>query len=134
MRLTSSSDSRSFLEEHLQGVDVVPRRKRLKRFAGLPMLKISAQDLFHGGVDLIKGKGLIDLPSAGGVFSEPAADENVIGLATIPRLRSEHADVAHVMLGAGIRTSREVNIDRLIEFDALLEIFDQAKSVALGVG
>ena len=105
----------------------MPCRKGLKGFAGLPMLKISAKDFLHGAIDLVEGKGLIDLPSASGVISEPAANKNVIGFATIPRLCPEHADVTHVMLGTRVWTSREVNIDRLVEFDPLLEVFDQAQ-------
>ena len=58
----------------------------------------------------------------------------MVALAAISRFRSEQADIAHVMLGAGVRTAREVDVHGLIEFDPLLEIFDELKRMTLGVG
>jgi hypothetical protein len=53
----------------------VPRRKGLKGFARLAMLEIGPKYFLHRGVNLVKGKGLIDLPSTGSVISEAAANK-----------------------------------------------------------
>src|SRR5581483_5086967 len=49
-------------------------------------------------------------------------------------LGAEQADVADEMLRAGVRATREVDVDRLVERDAVLEMRRQRQGLALGVG
>jgi hypothetical protein len=50
--------------------------------------------------------------------AEAAADENVVGIDAFAAhfgFDAETADIAHVMLGTGVGTSREMNVDGLVE-------------------
>ncbi len=46
----------------------------------------------------------------------------MIGFAPIPGLCPEQPDVAHIMLGAGMRASRDMDIHGLVQLETLLEI------------
>ena len=57
-----------------------------------------------------------DLPADLLVLAEAAADEDMVSVQTFARefgFGAEAADVAHVMLGAGIRATGEMNVDRV---------------------
>ena len=55
-------------------------------------------------------------------------------LATDLHLGAEQADVAHVVLGAGVRAAGEVDVHRLVERHARVEPAHELDGVALGVG
>ena len=94
----------------------------LKGFGGLAMLHERADHSFEriwhfGGED--SGE---DLTAYRLVFSEAAADEDVIGFETFAAefgSCAEAADVAHVMLGAGMGAAGDVDINRLVEIETL---------------
>lgn len=66
-----------------------------------------------------------------------AADHHAIALDHVVALRdldAEQADIADIVLGAGMRAAGEVDVDRLVERDAFVEMLGQRHRVALGVG
>ena len=67
------------------------------------------------------------------ILAKAAADENMIAILAA-HLRAQTADVAHVMLRAGIRAAGEVNVHRLVEFQLLFQMLDQRQRMAFGVG
>src|SRR6478736_4598117 len=134
---SSRNPTRSLREQLLQLAHLVPRAELLKclRLTG-PVLEIRAQHLLdHAGQFLRRDTGE-DLPPDCLVLREAATDEEVIrilALAVDLGLRAETADVAHVMLRAGVRTTGDMDVHRLIEFQLLLQLLDDFKRVALGV-
>src|SRR5215471_12478135 len=80
-----------------------------------------------------------DLASEPRLWTEAAANENVITLDRIAifghlHLGREQADVADVVLRAGMMTAGQVDIDRPVEFDAFLAPARNILGVALRVG
>ena len=67
-----------------------------------------------------------------------AADHQVIALDLLVAagidLGREQADIADVMLGAGIRAAGQMNVDRLVEGDAFIQMIADGQRVALRVG
>src|SRR5262249_937694 len=85
----------------------------------------------------------IDIATERGIRSGPAANKYMIALhllaaACLPRgerhFAGEQADVADVMLRAGVMTAGEMNVDRRIEVDAALTPSRDLIGVTLGVG
>ena len=81
----------------------------------------------------------IDFTAALCLRAEAAADMDVIGLGSILFVRglgfgAKKPDIANVMLRAGIRTTGEMNIQRLVEGDAALAPLRDGFGMPLGVG
>ena len=78
-----------------------------------------------------------DLASQLAPFAEAAADEDVVPLDfRIPagcHLRAEQADIADVMLRAGMRAAGQVNVQRRVQGKARVEIVRDRQRMALGV-
>src|SRR5438477_2236634 len=55
------------------------------------------------------------------------------GLATNFNFRSQQSDVAHIMLSAGVGTPCQMNVQRLIEDHALLEVIGDFQGMAFGI-
>ncbi len=82
---------------------------------------------------------VINLAAAGGVRAETAADMDVIALDLIAVFRHLHlgadeADVADVMLRAGIRAAGEMDVERAVELHAGFAPVRDLLGMALGVG
>ena len=80
---------------------------------------------------------LEDLAAERFVVAEAAANEDVVaffGFAGDFDGGAEEADVADVMLGAGVRAAGEMDVDRLIEGEFFLEVIGEFAGVFFGVG
>ncbi len=92
-----------------------------ERFPRLAVSQVTLQHFLERRLELLKGNSLKHLATDGLVVAKAAADEYVIAFDRFAgelHLGTEQADVAQVMLGAGIRAAGQVDIDRLLEFDA----------------
>src|SRR5215210_792213 len=73
----------------------------------------------------------VDQLGDGGVAAEAAADMDVIALDLIVLadrdLGPDEADVADVMLGAGVRAAGQVDVDRLVEGEPHLDMLRNLK-------
>src|SRR5438552_7705293 len=78
-----------------------------------------------------------ELAADGLMLAKTATYEYMVGIdafATDFGFGAEAPDITDVMLSAGIRAASEVDVDGLIELEALFQVLDQVESVALGIG
>src|SRR5579863_6555156 len=129
-----------FIDELLQGGDVVPRGELEETFGGaFAPGEIGLQQSFD---ELRRGIGLHvaeDLAADLSVRPEAAADDDVIAIDRVAvgidrDAGAAEPDVADVMLRAGMVTAGQMDVDRLIEPDAALAPFGDLFRMALGVG
>ena len=81
----------------------------------------------------------IELAAERGVRPEAAADQDVIALDRVAvlgdlHLAGEQADLADIVLRAGVMAAGEMDVDRRVERDARLAPARDLLGVALGVG
>src|SRR5690242_15681265 len=110
---------RLLAKQNLQPVQVVPLRKSRKTFLILAMTLIRFEHLLQGRFELFDGDVGEDLAADRLFISKTSPDKNVITFKRFSRdfhFCSQEADVAHVMLRAGIWTAGQMNVDRLIQF------------------
>ena len=113
------------------------RCKFTESFVGVSLLLVTAQDFLECRLQLLDGNALEDLAAEGFVFGEAAADEDVVaffGFAGDFDARAEEADVADVVLGAGVGAASEVDVDGLIQGEFFLEVISKFAGVFLGIG
>ena len=80
------------------------------------MAQITAQHLFEGWFQALEGHAAEQFAAHGLVLAEAAADVNVVAFAFVGAdPGAQQADVAHVVLRAGVGASGEMDIDRQIE-------------------
>ena len=94
----------------------------MEQFAGLAVSSPCGEDMEQGGLELLDGKAVKNLAADGFLVAEAASDEDVVTFAGFTgdfHLGSQEADIANVMLGAGMGTAGEVDIDGLVEIDFL---------------
>ena len=106
-------------------------------FAARSLFLIDAQNFFEGRFELFDGNSLEELAAEEFVITEAAADEDVVaffGFAGDFDGGGEEADVADVMLGAGVGATGEMDVDGLIESEFFLEVIGEFAGVFLGVG
>ena len=92
--------------------------------------------LLAAGQAILDGDALEDLAAEGFVFGKAPADEDVValfGFAGDFDGGAEEADVAHVMLSAGIGAAGEVDVNGLVEFDFFIEVVGEFDGVGFGV-
>src|SRR5580704_19635053 len=90
-----------------------------------PVCEIALQDPLDGLRCILSFHVVEDLASERRLRTETAADQNVIALNRVAivghfHLGREQADVADIVLRAGMVAAREVNVDRSVELDARL--------------
>src|SRR5262245_18070990 len=129
---------RSFLvaENGLEHVEIVPSGERLEAYPALATPEKAAQHLFQERLETIEIDRVEDLPADRLVCPKTAADENVVTIHAFTaelRLRAEQADVAHVMLGAGVRAAGEMDVHGLVELDPLVEIVGELEGMSLRI-
>src|SRR4051794_29489185 len=108
--------TKSFIirENRLKRVEVVALCEFPKGFIRQPVAQISFQHFFQRGLQFIDADAAEDLASDRLARSESAAHENVITFAAAGMLhrRGKQANVAHIMLRAGMRAAGQMNVDR----------------------
>ena len=84
------------------------------------MAQVSLQKFFQSRLEFVKRNATENLASDGLIWSKSAPDKDMIPFERFSGdfdFCPEQANVAHVMLRAGIGAASQVNIERLIEFD-----------------
>src|SRR6187401_3547207 len=101
------------------------------------MPQVAAQYFLDQRCEFVVGDRVEDLSSDRLVFAESTTEEDVITVQRLARalgLGTEQANVTHVVLGAGIRATGEVNVHRAIELHTLVEIVSERERVAFRIG
>ena len=109
----------------------------LEAFALSAVAQVAAEHFLDERGQALEGDAGEDLPAHGLVCAKAAADENVVAVLALARdfrLRAEQADVAHVVLRAGVRAAGDVDVHRPVEMDALVEVVGELERVPLRVG
>src|ERR1041385_1773979 len=100
------------------------------------MAQKPSQHFVNGWLKLFERNPLEDLTPDRLVFSKTAANKHVIsfeGFASDFYFRAEQPDVAHIMLGAGVRATGEVNVHRSIQLNAFVQIIGEFNGVGFGI-
>src|SRR5579871_304798 len=101
----------------------VPADEVVERLVALAVGEVGPQHPLDDGRRLIGRNGAEDLAAQMLVRPVAAADEDVVALDRVLAgldLRAEQAHVAEVVLGTGVRTTSQVDVDRLIQLDPAL--------------
>src|ERR1051326_7820435 len=121
----------------LERVQIVPGGEGLEGFPVLTMAQVALEHLFQGRLEIAEGDALKDLTADGVPRAEPAPDEDVVAIDRFAGhfdLGAQQADVPHVVLGAGVRATGEVDIDRPVELKLPVEMLHQLERVTLRIG
>ena len=110
------------------------RREILEGFRTASILKIDKQDLFDEGLQHFKRNCLENLATHRLPFSETATDADVVSFASVSRFDPEEADIANVVLGAGVGASGKVNVHGHIQLKAMFEMLDEFQRVSFRAG
>ena len=124
-------------EESLQRVQIVTPGEVLKRLTREPVLEIFEQHCLQSGFQLLHGHAGEYLATERLLVAEAAADKNVIAFECLAgnfHLGAEQPDVANVMLRTGMRTAREMNVQRMIEVKFLFQVGRDLQRVTFRVG
>jgi hypothetical protein len=109
----------------------------LEWFTPFAVLQVGSQHPFEQAGKFLGADRRKNLAADSLLLPKTPSDEHVICLDTLSGqsgFRAQTADVAHVMLSAGVRTTGKMNVHRLVKLDSLLQPFRQGKSMAFGVG
>src|SRR5262249_59994331 len=113
------------LREHgLERLDIVAAREGEERLVRPGTTReVAAQHALDRRRNVLGLHVAIDVARERGVDAENAADQAVIALDGVALLRDLHLageepDVADIVLGAGVVTAGEMDVDRPVEFDA----------------
>jgi hypothetical protein len=120
----------------LQLADIMSGGELPERFAGQPVFEIPTQDFLHDRWQHAYADPIKQLPTNLGVSAEGASNKNVVPFQRFSRhlyFRAEQANVTDVVLGAGIRTTGQMDVDWLIELKTFIELTHQLKRVPLGI-
>src|SRR5271157_2461780 len=108
----------SFGKQFLQFLDAVPAGEIGKAFAAIAFREIDLQHVLKQSGQLIKCHTSKNLVGDSLFFSKTATEDHVVTfdcVATLIHLCPKQADVAHVVLGARIRATGQMDVNRLIE-------------------
>src|ERR1035441_2132407 len=107
LRAVTGGMGKSFAicEQNLQRVQIVARGELLKCLVVIAFFEIHAQHFLQRQRQFRRAHAGKNLPANRLVFAKAAADENMVAVLAA-HLRAEAADVAHVMLRAGIQIGR----------------------------
>ena len=126
-----------FGKQFLKFLDAVPTGEIDKAFAAIALCQIDLQHMLQQRGQFVKGDTSKNFTGDCLFFSETATEDHVVTfdrIAALIHLRPEQADVAHVVLGARIRATGQMNVNRLIELQFLFQMARQENSMAFGVG
>jgi hypothetical protein len=96
----------------------VPAGELDKAFTAMALSEIDLQHMLQQSRQFAKGDASKDFLGDGLFFSETATEHHMVSVdafAALVHLCSYQADVAHVVLRAGIRTTGQMDINRLVE-------------------
>src|SRR5207248_6975323 len=116
--------------------DLVPADEVIERLVAVAVVEVGPQHPLDDGRRLVGRDGAEDLAAEVLVGPVAAADEDVVAFDRLVAgldLGAEQADVAEVVLGAGVRAAGQVDVDGLIQLDPALDVLGDGQGVALGV-
>ena len=122
------------MKKCLQLVKVMSRREILEGFRTASFFEIDKQDPFDEGLQLFKRNCLENLATHRLSFSEATADTDVVSFASVARFDPEQADVANIVLGAGVGASGKMNVHGHIQLKTMFEILDEFQRVSFRAG
>src|SRR5580765_4620118 len=120
-------------ENRLQGVEIVAACELLKGFAQLSPAQVPLQHLLERLRQFHYRHAAENLPADRLVPTETSTDKNMITFLTLD-LHAQQPDITHVMLGAGVRTAGQVDIEGRIEREFFLEIIRQGQRMPFRIG
>ena len=104
-------------------------------FAGGAPVAVGDEDFFHEGGQFVGADAAEDLAGDALLVVHAATEHEMVTLAAVGELRAHAADIAAVVLGAGIRAAGEVDVDGEVKAGvALAKVGHECAGVALGVG
>src|SRR6266540_1192313 len=136
--LSSASLDGLLLEQGFERVDLVTAREGqeclLRRG---PMGQVELEHALDGLRRVLGFDVAVKLTAKRGIGAEAAANVDVVALDRVAlfgrlQLGAEKPDVSDVMLGAGVGTAGEVDVDRAVELDARLAPAGDLLGMALG--
>src|SRR3954471_2836132 len=100
--------------------------------------QIGPQQRLDAGGTILRSNALPQLAADPGVLGEPAADDDVVALDRVAAvadrdLGADQADVADVVLGAGMMAAGQVDVDRHVEIEPRLDVRGDHQRMTLGV-
>src|SRR5437763_8378912 len=120
-----------------QFLGAVSAREVVEAFSWSAPYQIPAQQGFDVLRHLVGGNRMGDFAAELSLGTAAAANHDVIALDLLflayVHLGGEQADIADIVLSAGIGAAGQVNIDRLVERQACIEMIDQRRAMALCV-
>ena|SRR5205823_5677485 len=125
-----------FGKQFLQFLDAMAAGEVDKTFAAIALCEIDLKNVLQQPGQFVKGDTMKNLARDGLFFSETATENHVVTFDRITALlylRPKQADIAHVMLSAGIRAAGQMNVNWLIELQFLLQMARQEDSLPLRV-
>jgi hypothetical protein len=96
----------------------VPAGEIGKALGGIALLEIDLQHMLQQRGQLVKCDSAENFTGDSLFSAESATEDHVVtfdGIATLPNLRPEQADVAYIVLGTRIRATGQMYVNRLIE-------------------
>src|SRR5215213_8036057 len=102
--------------------------------------QIGPQQRLDAGGTILRSNALPQLAADPGVLGEPAADDDVVALDRVAvvadrYLRTDQADVADVVLGAGMMAAGQVDVDRHVEREPRrFDVIGDPERILFGVG
>src|ERR1044071_8918390 len=118
-------------KNRLERVEIVSTGELLEGFPCLPSAQISFQHLLECLRQFSHGHAGENLPTHGLIRAKTAANKNMITFTALD-FRAQQSDVAHEMLGAGIRTTGQMDIEGRIERELFLQIISQGQRMPFG--
>src|SRR6266540_5622831 len=127
--------TRSFGEQLLKRLHVVPAREFAERLAGVPSGQISLQHTLQQSGHLVERDAFEDHAADARLGARAAPEDDVVTLDSgRADLHAQQSDVPNVMLRTRVRAAGEVNIDGLVERNALTEMLGKLHRLTLRVG
>jgi len=127
-------------EQRGQFFDAVAIGKGLEALARLALREIGAEHGFEAPGQFVGRDVAADLAAERQLRAAAAADNHVIPLglrivagAAEVDLGGEEADIADIMLRAGIGAAGQVDVERLVEVDPRIEMIGDFQRMALGI-
>ena len=107
-------------------------------FAVLTVFEIGLEEVLNERGDLGEGDSFVSFAGDGLGVVDASAEDDVVAFDFLAGLEfdggAHEADVADVVLGAGMVTAGEMNVNGLVELDFGFEILREENGLSFGVG
>jgi hypothetical protein len=107
--LSTSVAQSHFGKQLLQSPNFVPHGKLLKCFVTVAVVEVDLEEFFQSVGQFRRAYAGEDLTANGLMLSESTANKNVVGILAVG-LRSKAPNVAHVVLGARVGATGQMDV------------------------